>query len=322
MARPALRRRRRGSGRRRVVRRRRRWRVAITVVRVPENPAFARRSWRPGPLLGWVDGRRRAAHVRDPALGAAGRAATGGDRSVAADHRRQPRGVHLHRRGADRDPAEPDRPRVHALRAPAVARRVHRLRPVRRRDRQHGRDRRHRRRRPGQLRIEHRRGGVQHSARRRRDAGRGAHRPSAGLARLPRPGAGQGARPGQPGDRPDPLDRSPGVHGQGGGHRPGRGDRRVREPVQRRAGDRHLDLHAARRRPAVPVPAQPLPRRRPVRRSDRPVREGADRVRPRAGHGVAGDRGDRGRRLLDPGRDRASSRTATTTPSPSARGRR
>ena len=137
---------------------------------------------------------------------------------------------------------------------------------------------------------------------RRRDAGRGAHRPPAGLARLPRPGAGQGARPGEPGDRPDPLDRSPGVHRQGGRHRPGRGDRRVREPVQRRAGDRHLDLHAARRRPAVPVPAQPLPRRRPVRRSDRPVREGADRVRPRAGHGVAGDRGDRGRRLLDPGR--------------------
>src|SRR6476619_7513826 len=50
-------------------------------------------------------------------------------------------------------------------------------------------------------------------------AGGGAHRPSAGLARLPRPGAGQGARPGEPGDRPDPLDRSPGVHRQGGRHR-------------------------------------------------------------------------------------------------------
>ena len=112
-----------------------------------EFPSFASSSIARDSRGRWYDGSmaaRRSAEVRRSRAGCSWSGCRWRDRSVAAGVRGQPRGVHLHRRRADRDPAEPDRPRVLRAADPAAAGRVPRLRPVRRRVRRPRRAGRHR----------------------------------------------------------------------------------------------------------------------------------------------------------------------------------
>ena len=118
----------------------------------------------------------------------------------------------------------------------------------------------------------------------------------------PRPHPHQAAR--QRGRPARPDARRQAVHRPGGEHRPGGRGRRLREPVRRRAGDRDLDLHAARHAPALALPAPPVPGQPPRGRPHPALREGAHLLRPRPDAGVPRDRHHGRRRHVHPGPDR------------------
>ena len=101
--------------------------------------------------------------------------------------------------------------------------------------------------------------------------------------------------------------------------RPDARDHRVREPVQPRAGDRDLGVHAARRAAAVALPAPGVPRQRARRRPGDPGRACAARLHPRPDDGVARGRRDRPASASRSSASPACSRTDRRTRSCSAR---